>query len=78
MVIHHLPGWDEATKEITRNFAHHGYAAISPNLHFREGKGTPEENSGHSFFTVDRPAYRVEAAMQGWKRVFQWFGKYLR
>jgi carboxymethylenebutenolidase len=45
VVIHHMPGWDEATKEITRKFAHHGYVAISPNLHYREGKATPEENS---------------------------------
>ena len=45
VVIHHMPGWDEATKEITRRFAHHGYVAISPNLHCREGKGDPYENS---------------------------------
>lgn len=37
VVIHHLPGWDSATKEITRNFAAHGYNAICPNLYFREG-----------------------------------------
>ena len=210
VVIHHMPGWDEATKEITRKFAHHGYAAILPNLHFREGKGTPAENSasvqaaggmpdnrtmgdvegsirhlrtlpylngkvgiigycsggrqvylaactlngidaavdcygggvaagkeelsarqpaapidytkdlrcpllglfgredqrpspgdvakteeelkkwgktyefhtydnaGHGFFAVDRPSYRQEAAVDGWIKVFQWFGKYLR
>jgi carboxymethylenebutenolidase len=45
VVIHHMPGWDEASMEITRKFAHHGYTAICPNLHFREGKATPEENS---------------------------------
>ena len=45
VVIHHMPGWDGATKEIARRFAHHGYAAICPNLQFREGKATPEENS---------------------------------
>jgi carboxymethylenebutenolidase len=45
VVIHHLPGWDEAMKEIARKFAYHGYVAISPNLQFREGKATPEENS---------------------------------
>ncbi len=45
VVIHHMPGWDEASKELTRKFAHHGYAAISPNLHHREGKDSPEENS---------------------------------
>ena len=210
VVIHHMPGWDDAHKEIGRHFAHHGYVAIVPNLHFREGKATPEENSasiraaggmpddrtmgdiqgaidylralpyvngkvgvigfcsggrqtylgactlrgidavavcygggvaakpeeltpqqpvapidftkdlrcpllglfgsedkrpspedaanteaalkkfgktyefhtyenaGHSFFSVDRPQYRVHAAMDGWKKVFAWFGKYLR
>ena len=210
VVIHHMPGWDDAHKEIGRHFAHHGYVAIVPNLQFREGKATPEENSasiraaggmpddrtmgdmqgaidylralpyvngkvgvigfcsggrqtylgactlrgidavavcygggvaakpeeltpqqpvapidftkdlrcpllglfgsedkrpspkdaakteaalmkfgktyefhtyentGHSFFSVDRPQYRVHAAMDGWKRVFAWFGKYLR
>jgi carboxymethylenebutenolidase len=45
VVIHHMPGWDESHKEIARRFAHHGYVAILPNLHFREGKATPEENS---------------------------------
>jgi len=37
VVIHHMPGWDEATKEITRRFADHGYLAICPSLHHREG-----------------------------------------
>lgn len=45
LVIHHMPGWDVGSKEITRRFATTGYAAICPNLHFREGKSTPEENS---------------------------------
>ena len=35
IVVHHMPGWDEATKEITRRFAHHGYIAVCPNLHYR-------------------------------------------
>jgi len=45
VLIHHMPGWDEASKEMARKLAYHGYAAISPNLHFREGKATPQENS---------------------------------
>jgi carboxymethylenebutenolidase len=45
VVIHHMPGWNEPMIEITRKFAHHGYAAICPNLHFRAGKDTPEANS---------------------------------
>jgi carboxymethylenebutenolidase len=45
VVVHHMPGWDEPSIEITRRFAQHGYMAICPNLHFREGKATPEANS---------------------------------
>ena len=30
-------------REATRKFAHHGYAAISPNLYARAGHGTPED-----------------------------------
>ena len=43
VVIHHLPGWDEWYREATRKFAYHGYAALSPNLYFRDGHGTPED-----------------------------------
>jgi len=45
VVNHHMPGWDEATKEITRKLAHHGYVAICANLHHRVGPGTPSEQS---------------------------------
>ena len=37
IVIHHLPGWDSSTKEITRRFAAHGYNALCPNLYARQG-----------------------------------------
>lgn len=43
VLIHHLPGWDEWYRETTRKFAHHGYAAISPNLYYRSGHGTPDD-----------------------------------
>lgn len=210
VVIHHAPGFDEATKEIVRKLAAHGFAAICPNLHYRENSDDPEaaaaavraaggvpddrcvgdvegaiwylrslpscngkigiigycsggrqvylaactipglsaavdcygggvivpperlsprqpvapidltanlgcpllglfgaedrnpslddvkrteeelkrlgktyefhvyDNAGHSFFSVDRPAYRQEAAVEGWKEVFDWFDRYLR
>jgi carboxymethylenebutenolidase len=209
VVIHHMPGYDAATKEITRTFATLGYAAVCPNLYWREapdaspddaaataraqggvpddrlvgdvegaarylrgltssnGKvgtigycsggrqsvlaacsldldaavdcygafvvGTPPEgfplqvgplydklpdlscpllglfgaedaypspeqvaelegllkqhgknfefhtydNAGHAFFSVDRPSYRQEAAMEGWERIRDFFGRYL-
>ena len=43
VIIHHMPGWDEWYREATRKFAAHGYAALSPNLYFRAGHGTPED-----------------------------------
>lgn len=36
VVIHHMPGYDRATKEITRRFAEMGYDALCPNLYWRE------------------------------------------
>jgi carboxymethylenebutenolidase len=39
IVVHHLPGYDPASKEITRNFAVEGYTAICPNLYSREAPG---------------------------------------
>jgi carboxymethylenebutenolidase len=35
VVIHHMPGYDRATKEMVRRFAELGYDAICPNLHWR-------------------------------------------
>jgi carboxymethylenebutenolidase len=35
------------------------------------------EGAGHAFFSVDKPAYRPEAAVDGWKRILDWFGRYL-
>ena len=43
VLIHHAPGWDEWYREATRRFAHHGYAAVCPNLYYRAGQGTPED-----------------------------------
>ena len=43
VVIHHMPGWDEWSIEITRKFAHHGYNAICPNLYSRNGPGSPDD-----------------------------------
>ena len=45
LVIHHLPGWDSSTKEITRTFASQGYNAICPNLYAREGLDTDPDDA---------------------------------
>jgi carboxymethylenebutenolidase len=39
VVIHHMPGYDRATKEMVRRFAELGYDAVCPNLYFREAPG---------------------------------------
>ena len=43
VLIHHLPGWDEFYREMTRRFAQHGFAAISPNHYAHFGYGTPDD-----------------------------------
>ena len=35
------------------------------------------DGAGHAFFSVDRPAYRVEAANDGWQKIWDFFGRYL-
>jgi carboxymethylenebutenolidase len=45
VVIHHLPGYDRATKEIVRRFAELGYDAICPNLYWREAPGAAPDDA---------------------------------
>ena len=45
VVIHHMPGYDRATKEITRRFAELGYDAVMPNLYWREGPGAAPDDA---------------------------------
>lgn len=45
VVIHHLPGYDEATKEIVRKFAANGYNAICVNLYYRESPGASSDDA---------------------------------
>ena len=45
LVVHHMPGWDEWTREVVHKIAHHGFNAVSPDLHFRQGPGTAQEKS---------------------------------
>ncbi|MEU7868697.1 dienelactone hydrolase family protein [Dactylosporangium sp. NPDC049140] len=45
VVIHHLPGYDEAAKEMVRKFAVNGYAAICPNLFWREAPNAEPDDA---------------------------------
>src|SRR5438270_9046574 len=43
VLVHHVPGWDEFYREMTRRFAQHGYNAICPDLYERAGHGMPDD-----------------------------------
>jgi carboxymethylenebutenolidase len=45
VVIHHMPGFDRATKEIVRRFAELGYDAACPNLYHREAPGADPDDA---------------------------------
>jgi carboxymethylenebutenolidase len=45
VVIHHMPGYDAGSKEITRRLATLGYAAICPNLHHRDAPGAEPDDA---------------------------------
>ncbi len=36
------------------------------------------DGAGHGFWYYDRPAYRPQQAMDGWQKVFAFFGKHLK
>jgi carboxymethylenebutenolidase len=43
VAVHHMPGWDEFTREFCDRLARHGYTVICPNLYERFGHGTPDD-----------------------------------
>jgi len=45
VVLHHMPGYDWPSKEITRRFASRGYAALMPNLHYRDAPGASPDDA---------------------------------
>ena len=45
VVIHHIPGYDRATKEMVRRFAELGYDAVCPNLFYREAPGADPDDA---------------------------------
>jgi carboxymethylenebutenolidase len=45
VVIHHMPGYDRATKEIVRRFAELGYDGVCPNLYYREAPGAAPDDA---------------------------------
>jgi len=35
------------------------------------------DGAGHAFFSVDRPMYSLEAAKDGWKQIWSFYGEHL-
>jgi carboxymethylenebutenolidase len=69
VVIHHMPGWDEATKEITRRFATQGYSAVCPNLFYREGPdASPDDAAAAARAAGGAPDDRVVGDVDGGRR----------
>lgn len=66
VVIHHMPGYDEATKEIARKFAAHGYDALLPNLYSREAPGaSPDDAAAAARAAGGVPDDRLVGDVQG-------------
>ncbi len=69
VVIHHMPGFDEATKEIVRKFAARGYLSICPNLHYRDAPGASPDDAAAASRAVggvpdDRLLGDIDAAVR--------------
>lgn len=45
--------------------------------HGKEYEFHSYEDAGHAFFAVDRPSYRPQAAVDGWVKVLDFFGRHL-
>jgi carboxymethylenebutenolidase len=43
VVAHHMPGWDEFSREFSDRLARHGYTVIMPDLYCRYGHGSPDD-----------------------------------
>jgi carboxymethylenebutenolidase len=66
VVVHHMPGYDRSTKEITRRFAAQGYIAVMPNLYHREAPGAaPDDAAATARAQGGVPDERLVGDVQG-------------
>jgi carboxymethylenebutenolidase len=75
VVLHHMPGYDEATKQITEIFAANGYTAIMPNLHWRDAPGaSPDDASAAARAAGGVPDERLVGDVDGAARYLRSLG----
>jgi carboxymethylenebutenolidase len=73
VVIHHMPGYDEGTKEFVRTFAAHGYNAICPNLYYREAPGAAPDDAAATVRAAGGvPDERLVGDVDGAARHLRW------
>jgi carboxymethylenebutenolidase len=66
VIAHHMPGWDEWTKEVVRHFARNGYLAICPHLFHREAPGaSPDDAAAAARAIGGAPDDRVMGDLAG-------------
>ena len=65
IVIHEILGLVTHIKEVARRMAAHGYAAVAPNLHHREGPGDPEDVAAAVRAAGGAPDSRTIGDIQG-------------
>ena len=65
VVLHHMPGWDEWSKEVVRKFAYHGYAALGPHLYSRYGPGRWDDVAAAGRAAGGMPDAQVMGDAQG-------------
>ena len=60
VIAHHMPGWDEWTKEVVRHLGRNGYLCICPDLFHREAPdASPSEQSAAARAAGGAPDDRV-------------------
>jgi carboxymethylenebutenolidase len=65
VVIHHMPGWDQWTREVARKFAQNGYAAVAPHLFSRFGPGAPDDVAARARAGGGAPDDQVMGDVEG-------------
>ncbi len=65
VVVHHMPGWDEWTRQVTFRLAAHGFAAVAPHLYSRLGPGRWDDLAAAAMAQGGVPDTQVVGDIEG-------------